>query len=69
MNDGMSLWNFAPPREDFGNLAMNAGDLDWRLNDMAHGQYPRVDGGWAEYDRTGLFLEPLHFGLNDLFPK
>lgn len=69
MNDDLSLWDLAAPREDFENLAMNVGNLDWGFHDMARGQYPGMDGGWAEYDRAGQQPGPLYFGFDDLVFK
>lgn len=61
-----NLWDLGADHEDFGNPAMNVGNMEPRFNDMAHGQLLRMDGGWAEHDRAGLFLGPAHFGYDDL---
>lgn len=60
MNDGMSLWDVAPP-DDLANLAMNVGGIEARFNDMARGQYPMAD-----YERAGFHLGPGYFGFDDL---
>lgn len=62
MNDDLSLWDFAAPPEDFQNLGMN-------FHDMARGQYPAMEGGWAEYDRAGHHPGPIIFGFDDLVFK
>ncbi|KAG6366454.1 hypothetical protein INS49_000631 [Diaporthe citri] len=69
MNDDLSLLDFAAPREDFQNLAMNMGGMDQGFDDIWRGQYPGMDGGWAEYDRAGLKPGPIYFGFDDLVFK
>lgn len=67
MNDDLSLWDFAAPRENFEILAMNVGDMDF--HDIARGQDLGLDGGWAEYDRAGHYPGPIYFGFDDVIFK
>lgn len=69
MIDELNLWEFPAPLENFGNPAMNVGEMEPLFNDMARGQHLRMDGGWAEHDRAGLYIGPAHFGFDDLVFK
>lgn len=69
INDNMGLWDFAARRDDFGNLAMNVGNMEQRFNEMARWQYPRMDDGLGENDGAGFYFGPAQFGLDDLVFK